>query len=281
METKTIVLVTGANSGIGLAAIRSFWSSPKDYHILAAGRTLQKVQDAISPIRSTPSPGISTIEEIELDISDDASIAKGVEYVRSKYGRLDSLVNNAGGGFDTDYQNNTMSQREAWTRTMDLNVSSPQVMTTEFAPLLLKSSDPRLLFITSGMSSLEEESMRQTPGEDRKLPFGAGWPKPERMAATNAYAYRVSKTALNMMFLHWVRLFEKDGVKCFSLSPGFLATNLAGDPSIMKKAGAGDPSLGGDFIRDVVEGKRDEHVGRVIRRTNDMYGKRNNFVQPW
>ncbi|ORY06126.1 hypothetical protein BCR34DRAFT_571489 [Clohesyomyces aquaticus] len=270
MDTKTIVLVTGANSGIGLASIRSFWESPKTYHILAAGRTLQKIQDAVAPIRDSPSPGHSTIDEIEIDISDDVSITNAASLIQGKFGRLDTLVNNAGGGNDTDYQNGTMSQREAWNRTMDLNVTSPQVMTTEFAPLLLKSADPRLLYITSGMSSLQEEHTRTTPGEARAPKYPAGWPKAERTAATNAYAYRVSKTALNMMFLHWVRLFEADGVKCFALSPGFLATNLAGDPELMKKAGAGDPSLGGDFIRDCVEGKRDEHAGRVIRRDGSI-----------
>lgn len=36
--------------------------------------------------------------------------------------------------------------------------------------------------------------------------------------------------------------------------------------------GAQDPSVGGEFIKDVVEGKRDEDVGKVIRST---------MVQPW
>lgn len=36
--------------------------------------------------------------------------------------------------------------------------------------------------------------------------------------------------------------------------------------------GAGDPSLGGTFIKDVIEGKRDEDVGKVIRAA---------MIQPW
>lgn len=36
--------------------------------------------------------------------------------------------------------------------------------------------------------------------------------------------------------------------------------------------GARDPSIGGEFIKDVVQGKRDADVGKVIRR--DM-------IQPW
>lgn len=267
------MLITGANCGIGFATARALWNSTKPYHILASGRTLSKVQDAANNIRKTPSQGNSTIEEIELDISDDASIAKAAEFIQEKYNHIDALINNAGGSFDTEYQTGELSQREAWNRSMDLNVSSPQVVTTEFAPLLIRSTSPRLLFVTSGMSSLQEEREKQTPGEARAPKYPPGWPKEGRMASSNAYAYRVSKTALNMALLHWVRLLEADGVKCFGISPGFLATNLAGDPEAMKKAGAADPALGGEFIKDVVEGFRDEQAGSIVRRGGN--------VQPW
>ncbi|MCJ1245651.1 hypothetical protein MMC30_002855 [Trapelia coarctata] len=273
MSAKSIVLITGGNSGIGLATAKALWDSPKTYHILAAGRSLERVQQAVSEIRCTPSAGSSTLEEIVIDISDDATIAEAVEHVQATHGRIDSLVNNAGGGFDTEYETGQMSQREAWNKTMELNITSPQVMTTEFAPLLLKSSEPRLLVITSGMSSLAEEHEKRTPGEKRQQSYSAGWPKPGRTAATNAYAYRVSKTGLNMMFLHWVRMFEPDGVKCFSVSPGFVATRLAGDPERMKTAGAADASVAGNFIRDVLEGKRDQDANQAIRRDG--------LVQPW
>lgn len=40
----------------------------------------------------------------------------------------------------------------------------------------------------------------------------------------------------------------------------------------MLQMGAGDPSKGGEFMKDVVEGKRDQDQGKVIRPT---------MVQPW
>lgn len=123
------------------------------------------------------------------------------------------------------------------------------------------------------MSSLVEEHGKCTPGEKRQPAYAPGWPKPQRTQAGNAYAYRVSKSALNMVFLLWNRILEPDGVKCFAVSPGFLATNLAGDPELMRQAGAGDPMLGGNFILDILEGKRDADAGKVI--------KRDGVVQPW
>ncbi len=84
--------------------------------------------------------------------------------------------------------------------------------------------------------------------------------------------YRSSKAALNMMMLGWYHTLKVDGVKTFCLSPGFLATNLGGNYEALKKMGAGDASLGGAFIKSVVDGERDEDVGRVIRRDG---------IQPW
>ncbi len=56
------------------------------------------------------------------------------------------------------------------------------------------------------------------------------------------------------------------------ISPGFLATNLGGNPELSKSHGAIDPSIGGQFVKDVVEGKRDSDVGKVVLRDG---------IQPW
>ena len=75
------------------------------------------------------------------------------------------------------------------------------------------------------------------------------------------------------MMLDWRRILESDGVKVFSIAPGFLATNLTGHGmQALKERGAGDASVGGGFIRDVVEGKRDGDEGKVINKDG---------VQPW
>lgn len=263
MATQRIVLVTGANSGIGLATITALWNSSKTYHILAAGRSLEKIQQAISELQSTPSAGSSTIEALVIDVSSDNSIATAVAHLQTTHGRIDALVNNAGGNFEPQHDSGAITQREAWNRTLDLNTTSPLIMTTSFAGLLLQSSDPRLVVLTSGIASLIEEAEKPRTGEK---PYPAGWPK--------AYAYRVSKAALNMMFLQWVRMFAADGVKCFSLSPGFIATKLAGpDLEALKAAGAADPNVAGEFVRDVLEGKRDGDAGKVLRRGG--------AIQPW
>lgn len=75
-----------------------------------------------------------------------------------------------------------------------------------------------------------------------------------------------------MMMREWVRILKEDGVKVFAISPGMLVTGLGGNPELIKKMGGLDPTIGANFVRDVVEGKRDQDAGKVIRRDN---------VQPW
>lgn len=145
-----------------------------------------------------------------------------------------------------------------WNKSWSVNTTSTFMITHTLAPLLLKSSDPRLLFITSGTSTMGE---RPSPLPVDKSP-AAGWPKPMLMIP----AYRSAKTGLNMMMLEWARILGEDGVKAWCVSPGFLATGLGPGADKNKEMGAQDPKVGGEFVRDVVEGKRDGDVGKVIRK---------------
>jgi NAD(P)-dependent dehydrogenase (short-subunit alcohol dehydrogenase family) len=155
--------------------------------------------------------------------------------------------------------------REMWNKSWNVNTTGTNILTQTLVPLLLKSSDPRLIFITSGTSTLTEHGGEKLAID--KSP-AKGWPK----QGFSIPAYRSVKTGMNMMMREWARILKEDGVKVWCISPGFLATGLGGNAEMLKKMGALDPSIGASFIRDVVEGVRDGDVGKVIRRTD---------VQPW
>ena len=158
-----------------------------------------------------------------------------------------------------------MTMREMWNHSWNVNTTGTQIMTHTFIPLLLQSSNPRLLFITSGTSTLAGTENPAVPVN--KIP-PKGWPK----TTFNVAAYRSSKTGMNMMMREWYRTLREDGIKMWCVSPGFLATGLGGNQEANKKMGAGDPALGGNFVKSVVEGARDADVGKVILRES---------VQPW
>ena len=128
-----------------------------------------------------------------------------------------------------------MTVREAWNKAWNINVSGTQVLTTMFMRLLVKSNNPRLIFITSGTSSLIETDKFDTPALQRiNASPAAGWPKPDQVNPITSY--RSSKTGLNMMMREWARILKEDGVKVWCISPGFLATGLQGvGPEQLKK----------------------------------------------
>lgn len=104
---KTIVLITGANTGIGYESVKALYASPTSYTILMGSRSLDKAHEAIKTIQTAVTSSTSEIVPVQLDIEDDTSIEKCRAFVESEYGRLDGLVNNAGKCYresrDTDH----------------------------------------------------------------------------------------------------------------------------------------------------------------------------------
>ncbi|KAJ5786085.1 uncharacterized protein N7503_011297 [Penicillium pulvis] len=257
-----IVFITGANTGIGFEIVKALATSDQSYIVLVGGRSLEKAQNAAATVQGLPESS-SQFVPIQVDIEHDDSIKQAFHEVQSKFGKIDVLINNAGAQFDR--QIDQIGEREMWNRTWNVNVTGTQILTSTFAPLLLKSADPRLLFITSGTSTLEGTENQMVPVN--RVP-AKGWPK----TGINLPAYRSAKTGLNMLMREWHRWLKEDGVKVWAISPGLLATGLGGDTEVLRKMGALDPSIAGPFIRGVVEGQRDADVGKVINRDG---------VQPW
>ncbi|KAM0716955.1 hypothetical protein Q7P37_006807 [Cladosporium fusiforme] len=272
MADKQVILITGANTGLGLEVVKALYKSDGAYEIIVGSRSVDKANEAIASIKQELSTSKSNLSTLQVDITSDDSIRQAFDRISKEHGELDTLINNAGANFDHAASQGEMTVREAFNASWDVNVAGTHIMTHEFAPLLLKSSQPRLLFITSGTSALTEtENFEYPPLARLNASPEAGWPKPA--VANPTASYRSSKTGLNMLMREWAKVLKNDGVKVFAISPGFLATGLAGiGPEQLKKMGAIDPSEGGNFVKDVVEGKRDNDQGKVIRATS---------IQPW
>ncbi|KAM0811346.1 hypothetical protein AB5N19_11702 [Seiridium cardinale] len=269
MSNRKIVLITGANTGLGYQIVRALVGSDDAYQVLIGGRSIEKAQKAVKDVTSEHPSSKSSVSAISVDIDDDKSIEAAFQQVQKSYGRLDFLINNAGAQFDPLYhQAGKMTMREMWNASWNTNTVGTQIMTHTFVPLLLKSTDPRLLFITSGTSTLAGSENQELP--INKVP-PKGWPKPAH-PLTDVSAYRSTKTGMNMMMREWYRNLKEDGVKVWCISPGYLATGLGGSAEQNKSFGAGDPAVAGEFIRDVLKGQRDGDVGKVILKER---------VQPW
>ncbi len=90
--TGKCVVVTGANSGLGLETTREL--SGKGAHVIMACRSADKAKDAVGDIRA--SHPRASLEVMSLDLSNLTSVHAFAKELRNKHQHLDLLVNNAG-----------------------------------------------------------------------------------------------------------------------------------------------------------------------------------------
>jgi NAD(P)-dependent dehydrogenase (short-subunit alcohol dehydrogenase family) len=224
----TLVLITGATSGIGFATAEALASEPHKYHVLVGARNAEKGVEKVAELQKK---GL-LVEPITIDVNSDSSIEAAAAEVASKYGHLDVLINNAGICHERT-PNGAPMTRAMFQDTFNTNVFGAGIMTEAFIPLLKKSTKvPRIIFVTSSLGSLGRKAEGTHPSSKREFPI-----------------YRASKAAMNMLCLHYDMLFKEVGWKVNTCDPGRVLTNLAGGiPEHIKQAalasGAVMPEVG-------------------------------------
>ncbi|OAA68956.1 NAD(P)-binding domain protein [Cordyceps fumosorosea ARSEF 2679] len=261
MANSKTVVITGATRGIGYETARAFLESPNSYHVFLGARSLSSGNNAVAQLRQDFPSSASTVEVLLIDVESDQSIENAVETVKTSRGTVDILINNAGAAFDWDAADGKTSLRASFTRAYDINVSGAHVTTFHFIPLLLASPsrDPRILFL-AGLSHL---TLAAAEDMFPSGPVAAGWPK---TVAFETVGYRCSKTALSMLMLDWRWKLREDGVRVFSVSPGFCVTGLGnkGEAAMEEMGAARTARQGARTVLAVAEGRRDADIGRII-----------------
>ncbi|XP_041064432.1 3-keto-steroid reductase isoform X1 [Carcharodon carcharias] len=94
MAGRRVVLVTGANSGIGLALCERILSEDNQIHLCMACRNMQKAEAAKSELLlSHPGADISLLK---IDVGNINSVIKAAKEIRQRYQHVDCLYLNAG-----------------------------------------------------------------------------------------------------------------------------------------------------------------------------------------
>lgn len=96
MASNPVLLITGANTGLGFETVKSLCQSSQPYTILLGGHSLEKANVAVQEAQNQFPTSSSILSAIQVDIEDDDSISQAFEHVENQYGRLDVLINNAG-----------------------------------------------------------------------------------------------------------------------------------------------------------------------------------------
>jgi NADP-dependent 3-hydroxy acid dehydrogenase YdfG len=193
----TVALVTGASSGIGAATALALAARGANVAIVARRRDrLDALAEELRKLEVTPLV-------VEADVTDPALASDAVERTVAEFGRLDTLVNNAGVMLLGPIVNAPI---EEWDRMLSINVAALMHCTHAALPHLLAAakSEPRRVADVVNISSV------------------AG-----RVARNGSGAYNATKWAVNAFSESLRQEVTKAHVRVSLIEPGAVATELA------------------------------------------------------
>jgi NAD(P)-dependent dehydrogenase (short-subunit alcohol dehydrogenase family) len=193
MDNK-IALITGANSGIGLATAKLFLS--KGMHVII--NYIDKEDCIDDLIHSLKGEYISTVVAIKADVSNHDERKKLIESVFDTFGRLDILINNAGiTNYEFNFPDITLG---GFKETMAVNLEAAVFLSKLFADELIKRKLAGCIINNASVTGYRGSE---------NIHYGA------------------SKAALINITKTIARKLAKYNIRANSISPGFVLTDMS------------------------------------------------------
>ncbi len=213
-----VVLVTGATSGIGLAAACALAALGTDVHLI--GRDGRRGAAALELVQAA-GPGTARLHLA--DLSDgSAALAVGTQ-LADECERLDALVHNAG-ALTRDYQRTA----DGVERTVATHLLGPYVLTAALAPLLWTAGD------RGGVPGVGASSAAEGAAPPTIVTVSSGGMYAQRFdldrleLAPDDYdgvtAYARAKRAQLVLAAAWAERFAPVGVASYAMHPGWVDT---------------------------------------------------------
>lgn len=198
-------LITGANKGIGFGTARLLLQN--GFYVYMGSRNLQNGVNAVEELKAE---GLSNVEVIQMDITDESSVQKGREAIGKRTDVLDVLINNAGINGGNSPYTALEAKPDEYRSAFDTNVIGTARVTNAFVDLLRKSDEPRIVNLSTSVGSLTLQSDPNWPAYDYAK-----------------YAvYAASKAALNMYTIHLAYELRDTNFKVNAVCPGLTATDF-------------------------------------------------------
>lgn len=195
----SVALVTGANKGLGYETARQLIE--RGHTVYIGARNVERGQSASTQLGA---------RFVQLDVTDDASVAVALDVIASREGHLDVLVNNAGISATADVNGQVALE------VFDTNVIGIIRVTQAALPLLEKSENPVVVNVSSALGSF----WAVTNPDRRQFHFPS-------------IIYGSSKAAVSMLTVQYAKALPD--IKFNAVEPGFTATDLT------PFSGAGQP----------------------------------------
>jgi len=209
-------LVTGANKSIGFEVARQLVQ--KGIYVYLGSRNYE---NGITAVKKLKAEGLNSVEAVPLDITDDESVKNTRAEIGKRTNSLDILINNAGiyGGYPQAALDATIDQFKT---AYDANVYGVVRVTQAFIDLLKKSSEPRIVNVSSSQGSITLHSDPSYKYYDYK---GA--------------VYLSSKSAMNMYTVVLAYELRNSAFKINAVCPGYTKTDFNGHRGVGSVEDAG------------------------------------------
>jgi NAD(P)-dependent dehydrogenase (short-subunit alcohol dehydrogenase family) len=198
------VLITGANKGIGLKTAKQL--SQKGLFVYLGSRDIQKGEAIVKELNDN---GVQNIKAIEIDVTNSDTILSAKSIVEKEQGHLDVLINNAGISGVVP-QNAIETSVENYKDVFDVNLYGVVRTTQAFIDLLQKSSEPRIVNVSTSVGSLTLQS-------------NPNWPA---YNYAKFAVYASSKSAMNMYTVHLAYELGDTAFKINAVCPGYTKTDF-------------------------------------------------------
>jgi retinol dehydrogenase-14 len=205
------VLVTGGTGGIGRATALGL--AAMGAHLAITGRDRGRAEDAAREIRAA---GGGQVDVFVADLSAQSEVRALAEEALQRLSRIDVLVNNAGG-----YWNTRHVTADGLERTFALNYLAPFLLTSLLLGRLKQSAPARVVTVSSNVQAMGRIDFDDLQGE---------------RSYSGARAYNQSKLANVLFTYELARRLQATSVTANALHPGVVRTSFgAEDPGRVQR----------------------------------------------
>lgn len=143
-----VILVTGAGSGIGAVAAKTY--ARHGATVVLLGKTINKLEAVYDEIKAAggPEPALYPLNLMGATLKDYAEMA---QTITNELGQLNGILHNA--AFVGDTTPIQHYDAELWHRVLHINLTAPFLLTQSCIGLLQQSANPRILFTTHQVTS--------------------------------------------------------------------------------------------------------------------------------
>jgi NAD(P)-dependent dehydrogenase (short-subunit alcohol dehydrogenase family) len=142
--TDKIAVITGAGRGLGRAMAVRF--AQAGAHVLAASRTQGQLEETAALVRETGRKCLI----VPTDVTKSGQINAMIEAGIGEFGRIDVLVNNAGGGDNGAGKRLEELSDEEWRAGIDNNLTSQFYCCRAVIPQMVKQNRGKIINVASG-----------------------------------------------------------------------------------------------------------------------------------